>query len=45
MVGSSITKLGGRSAEPLRKNNKMTPEEIEDMFNEVVAELEGEGVL
>ncbi len=41
--GSALTK--GRSASLLQKSNKMTPEELEDLFNEVVTELEQEGVL
>lgn len=40
---SALTR--GRSASRLRKNNKMTTEELEDLFNEVVVELEEEGVL
>jgi hypothetical protein len=43
VVGSALTK--GRSAGQLRKNNRMTPEELDDLFNEVVKELEEEGVL
>ncbi len=43
VVGSALTK--GRSADPLRKSNRMTQDELDDLFNEVIAELEEEGVL
>ena len=43
VVGSALTK--GRSAGVSQKSNRMTPEELEDLFNEVIAELEEEGVL
>ena len=41
--GSALVK--GRSASPVQKSNRMTPEELESLFNEVVQELENEGVL
>lgn len=41
--GSATTKR--RSASLLQKSNTMTVEELENLFNEAVAELEQEGVL
>lgn len=41
--GSALVK--GRSAAPLQKHNTISPEDLESLFNEVVAELEQEGVL
>jgi hypothetical protein len=41
--GSALVK--GQGASPVQKSNRMTPEELESLFNEVVQELESEGVL
>jgi hypothetical protein len=41
--GSALTRR--RSASLLQKSNSMTREEVEDLFNEIIAELEEEGAL